>query len=269
VKATKAKTIGDLEASRIVKTLAEWRQRKAKPLAIETSNHYVVAIKSLTRWLWRERKTPDDPLAGLQKMNADTDRRRVRRALTPAELENLLLVTQQSPRTYRGDDWNLTGTDRAMLYRVAAFTGLRAQELASLTKASFDLAAMTWTVHAAVAKNRKSTTLPLSPALAEHLRPWLASLKRETLFGGSWAKRRRAGKILKRDLKRAGIEYRDASGRVVDFHGLRYTFITTLAKAGVHPAKAQRLARHSTITLTMDVYTALDLDDLREAVAGL
>jgi integrase len=238
-------------------------------MAIETSNHYVVAIKSFSRWLWRERKTPDDPLAGLGKMNADTDRRRVRRALTPSELDTLLSVTQNNSRTYRGDDWNLTGADRSMLYRVAAFTGLRAQELSSLTKSSFDLEAMTWTVAASVSKNRKSTTLPLSPALAEHLRPWLAALKRETLFGGSWAKRRRAGKILKRDLKRAGIEYRDASGRVVDFHALRYTFITSLAKRGVHPAKAQRLARHSTITLTMDVYTSLDLDDLREAVAGL
>jgi integrase len=42
---------------------------------------------------------------------------------------------------------------------------------------------------------------------------------------------------------------------VVDFHALRHTFITSLAAAGVHPKTAQMLARHSTITLTMDRYT--------------
>jgi len=32
-------------------------------------------------------------------------------------------------------------------------------------------------------------------------------------------------------------------------------FISNLANGGVHPAVAQSLARHSTITLTMDTYT--------------
>lgn len=61
----------------------------------------------------------------------------------------------------------------------------------------------------------------------------------------------------------------DALGRRVDFHSLRYTFITSLALAGVHPAKAQRLARNSDINLTMGVYTSLSVDDLREAVSLL
>jgi hypothetical protein len=44
----------------------------------------------------------------------------------------------------------------------------------------------------------------------------------------------------------------DGSGRVVDFHALRHTFITRLARSGVAPAVAKSLARHSTIVLTMD-----------------
>ena len=266
---TKATTICDLEAVRIVRTLATWRSQKSKPIGIGTSNHYLISIKSFSRWLWRERKTADDPLSGLRRMNAETDRRRVRRPLTPSELDTLVRVTQQSAKTYRGSDWQFTAMDRSMLYRIAVFTGLRANELASLTKASFDLEAMTFTLAAAAAKNRKATTLPLAPALAESLGDWFGKLQRDALFPGSWTLRRKAGKMLKRDLKRTGIAYRDAAGRVVDFHSLRYTFITSLAKAGVHPAKAQRLARHSTIALTMNVYTSLDVDDLREAVEKL
>ena len=37
--------------------------------------------------------------------------------------------------------------------------------------------------------------------------------------------------------------------------GLRHTIISSLANGGVHPKTAQLLARHSTISLTMDRYT--------------
>ena len=46
----------------------------------------------------------------------------------------------------------------------------------------------------------------------------------------------------------------DHAGRYADFHALRHSFISNLARAGVHPKTAQSLARHSTITLTMDRY---------------
>ena len=51
------------------------------------------------------------------------------------------------------------------------------------------------------------------------------------------------------------LAYRNQQAHVADFHALRHTFITNLAESGVHPKLAQELARHSTITLTMDKYT--------------
>ena len=54
----------------------------------------------------------------------------------------------------------------------------------------------------------------------------------------------------------------DDAGRVADFHSLRHTFISNLAASGVHPKVAQQLARHSTITLTMDRYSHLGLIDM-------
>jgi integrase len=75
--------------------------------------------------------------------------------------------------------------------------------------------------------------------------------------------------MLALDLADAGIPRADRDGRVVDFHALRTTFITGLARAGVMPAMAQKLARHSDINLTLGVYTQLQLNDLAEAVAKL
>jgi len=56
---------------------------------------------------------------------------------------------------------------------------------------------------------------------------------------------------------------------VADFHALRHTFITRLARSGVAPAVAKSLARHSTITLTMDHYTHTFIEDERSALARL
>lgn len=44
--------------------------------------------------------------------------------------------------------------------------------------------------------------------------------------------RDKTAKMLRADLTDAGIEYRDGSGRVVDFHALRHTFITNLTRGG-------------------------------------
>jgi integrase/recombinase XerD len=266
--ATKARTSDELDAAKILKALSDWRSRKAKSFNVQTTNSYLIAIKGFSRWLWTEKKTPDDALAGLRRMNAEVDRRRVRRALTTDELQRLLLTTQTS-RTHLGKDWRLRGVDRAMIYEVAAFTGLRLGELGKLTKSMFDFDTGTLTLEASNVKNRKRTVLPLHPSLAVKLRSYASGLSTDQLWPGTWSKQSRGGKILRCDLKRAGIAHVDASGRYADFHSLRYTFITNLAKSGVHPSKAQRLARHSTVNLTMSVYTALNVDDLRDAVAAL
>ena len=79
----------------------------------------------------------------------------------------------------------------------------------------------------------------------------------------------KGAKMLRVDLEAAKIAPTDEMGRVVDFHSLRHTFITNLCIGGVHPKTAQALARHSTITLTMDRYTHLTRADLTGALDAL
>ena len=68
--------------------------------------------------------------------------------------------------------------------------------------------------------------------------------------------RHNSAKMFKADIAAAGLVYRDDAGLVgVDFHALRHTFISNLARGGIHPKVAQALARRSTITLTMDRYS--------------
>ena len=76
-------------------------------------------------------------------------------------------------------------------------------------------------------------------------------------------------RILNRDLKFAGIPKVDERGRTVDVHALRTTFGTLLSKGGVAPRTAQAAMRHSTIDLTMNVYTDPKLLDVAGAVESL
>ncbi len=241
--------------------------RSVKGKSIATVNHYVVAIKSFAHWCVKDRRIADNPLGHLSGGNAETDRRHERRALDTEEMRALFLATKESDKTLRG----LTGQDRLMVYSLAASTGLRAGELATLTPSSFDFDVKLPAVRidAENSKNGKNAELPLHPDLVAPFREYLAGREAyAVVWPGTWWEK--AAAMLRRDLEAAGIAYRDAEGRVVDFHAMgRVSFITALAKSGVHPRTAQELARHSDINLTMGTYSKLTVRDLSAAVGNL
>jgi hypothetical protein len=62
---------------------------------------------------------------------------------------------------------------------------------------------------------------------------------------------------------------RDDRGRRADFHSLRHSYGTLLAKSGVAPRMAMALMRHTDMRLTMNVYTDPRIFDLAGAVEKL
>ena len=165
----------------------------------------------------------------------------------------------------------MAGPDREMLYRLAVETGLRAGELRSLTRSSFRLNGENSTVivQAQYSKRRREDTLPLRPELAEALAAYLGLMAPAATVFTTMPHETKVSTMFRADLQAAGIDYRDDAGRVVDFHSLRHTFISTLARGGVHPKTAQALARHSTITLTMDRYSHSLMEELEDALKVL
>jgi integrase len=231
-----------------------------------TINADLVAVRSFCRWLIGRKRMVNEPTSGLERLNVEEDRRRERRALTEEEAQRLVQTTFDSTRVFR----DLVGATRAMLYLVAQRTGLRRNELRSLTKQSFNLESdlPTVAVKARQSKRRKYDILPLTDDVAAAVRGFLEGREpSKPLWPGTWW--RRSAEMLRLDLAEAGIEAVDAEGHVVDFHGQRTTFITSLARAGVTPATAQRLARHSDINLTLGTYTRLKMEDLSHAVGQL
>jgi integrase len=144
-----------------------------------------------------------------------------------------------------------------LCYWLAVETGLGAGELRSLTRASFtfDSEPQAVTVEAAYSKHRRKDRQFLRPALAKALREFLASKVPDAPAFHIPNGHKEASAMFKADLEAACIPGRDDAGRVCDFHSLRHAFITNLANSGVHPKTAQTLARHGTISLTMDRYS--------------
>jgi len=164
---------------------------------------------------------------------------------------------------------DLAGEDRYFIYSMAMQTGLRAGEFASLKASSFDLSGdpPVVRVDAAYSKRRREDIQPIPAELADALVNYLATKPAEGLiWPGTWS--RVAAKMIARDLAAAGIKQETEAG-TVDFHATRHSYITLLTKGGVHPKMAQSLARHSTITLTMDYYTHVGLFDQATALEAL
>ena len=268
-------------------------ERRALPrnnggFGIQTSNHYIASLKAFGNWCVRTRRLPTNPFQHLRKLNVELDVRHQRRDLLPDELNRLLSATTTG-RSFRG----LSGADRWMLYLVACFTGLRASELASLTPTSFRLDAETptVTVAAAYSKHRREDVVPLHPNLVGELRAWFSGKPLNVLlWPGKWASQCSAASMIRKDIDKARsswigealsederasrersdfLRYRNVAGEVIDFHSLRHTFITRLVQAGVLPKDAKELARHSTITLTMDRYSHVGIQDTAAAVGKL
>jgi len=139
----------DISASRIQRYLAGMREGK-EDISAQTFNYYLPALKQFCRWMVLDRRASESPLAHLKGLNTRTDRRHDRRALELDELRLLLETTQKQPARF----W-LTGPERALLYRIAAETGLWRKELRSLKVSSFDLDNLTVTVKAAYSKRKR------------------------------------------------------------------------------------------------------------------
>lgn len=235
-------------------------ERKKGSFGIATSNEYGSAFKSFLTWCVANRLADTNPVQHFSKLN-DTDPPRERRAIGADEFGRLIVSTLTAPNYRR-----LTGEDRAMLYLVAAYSGLRASELSSLTPESFDLDNGCIVVAAAHSKRRRIDRQPVRADLIELLRGWLPG-RSGRLWAGSWSNN--AAEMIREDLEAAGVAYVDDAGKVADFHALRHTYISSLAMANVPVKVAQVLARHSTVTLTMDVYSHSETRHETAALATL
>ncbi len=292
-KKCKWKAIPDIKAGDVTSFLGDLRRDGR---SAQTYNHYLKSAKQFTRWLVRDRRSPEDPLEHLSRLNVRTDRRHDRRALSREEFSLLLDAARTGPSVE-----SIPGVDRAMMYVLAAWTGFRKGEIGSLTRRSLRLDddPPTATVDASFSKRKREDAQILHPEVARQLEDWLATKTdlgpHDPLFPVSGCVPggvdRKTHKMMQRDLERARslwigdedidekerkrreetdfLTYCNHDGLYADFHSNRHLFITSLEQAGISPKMAQTLARHSDVRLTLGVYTHVGVHDQTAAISSL
>jgi integrase len=122
--------------------------------------------------------------------------------------------------------------ERSLIYKTLVLTGLRRGELADLRICDLELTGPLPRINLPTdaAKNRKAAQVLLRDDLATELADWIKANGKmgvDAVFGVPVE----LVKILKRDLRLAGIAYRDKQRRTLDVHALRHTTATFLSRA--------------------------------------
>jgi len=263
-------------------TLTRWLQTQTENgMGAATRNGYRKAIMTFCNWAVEQEHLRYNPLKKVRKLQEELDIRRERRALSGEEIGKLLKAAEERPihdmQSETGGNQTQTaireGLERKLIYATFLYTGLRKNELASITigQVFLDDKIPHLFLKAPNAKSRKAAMLPLHPELIVQLKDWVAFRKKEgtasphdKLFDVQKA----LCQILALDLAYAGIEKRDAMDRVIDVHALRHTHATILARQGVPITVIQKSMRHADLRQTMR-YTHTELENVLDGIGKL
>jgi integrase len=272
-------------------------ERQAAGWSAKTRDDHAALLRQFGGWLVSAKRLAANPFEQLRATRSASSKTFRRHALTVAELALLVEAAEVRPvqEGKRANPWmkaghsaelQAAGNERAVLYQVAAYTGLRRGEVLALVWSDLHLGpAPAIALRGETAKNKQSVRLEL-PAwlgtLLEQLRVTQAQAGgapvpgSALVFGASYrhiTERLRLDALFARigteqvvgKKKRVVAE----DGRVIDFHALRGTLATLAAELGMPPRLLQEHMRHSDVRLTMQVYAQVRSPAMRAAIDQL
>jgi integrase len=271
------KTFGDVKEVEFAGYVAELQRKGKSP---STLRQAVGALKRFSKWVARRTRT-GDPLQwidGVSRVGPLTPRRRI----TVADLAKLRAAAEGldlASRKDRGANATTVNTEqinkeRSLIYGVLFETGLRTSQLRRLRRSDLTVENGKATLHIVNPpgkKRHKWGQIPISDSLAAEIQEHLNSFKgapEDLMF--RW--RLNMLKRLKDDLKRAGIEQKNARG-IICLHSFRHSANAALEDQGAPPTVRQCLLGHSSAVLVQTTYAAKrEVDEVRsyvERLAGL
>ena len=222
-----------------------------------TVSHYCAALKSFSRWAWKDRRTREDLLGGPGEAE-DRDGEQAGRPVSRAS----------RPTGHHDPDGEVPAWDD----RRGSVLAVRAGDLHRLASIRIAVThsrvvqpgrhpARSSPFPAATPRTADDAIQPLPSHVIPALRSWLATKPSMTpLFPPD----RNSSLMIKADLKAAGIPADD-----FDFHGLRHCYVSQIVQTGASVKDAMELARHSDADLTFNRYAHTRLEELSRVVDKL
>jgi integrase len=239
---------------------------RAEGRAITTCNMVVKKILSVPfEQARRLGYIPTNPCAGVDNLKDRTEAKKG--AKEPFTADEVSALVKAAEGDWRG----------AIL--IAATTGLRLGDIASLSWGQFDFAEKLIRVDE-TQKTGASLTLPLHPDLESWLAtrqqgigkaPLLPSLHGARIGGCNGLSQQFRAVMGKAGVAGKVVEAKGGAGRsriTKGFHSLRHYFVSALANAGVHADIRQKLAGHADERVHQN-YTHHEIETLRGAVGKI
>jgi integrase len=290
-------TLAELSADKVTAFISGLQKKSTKnnknpgPASARTKDTYRGAVHAFAQWCvdTRPQRLRENPINATAKPKGEVAH--ARRAESVENLKLLLKVAAERPllealtvrkgprageryadvRPEVRDQLATEGRERALLYKTAILTGMRQGELGRLAVSHLHLAGESPSIFVAPkhdAKNKTGVWLPLMPDHAAELASWIGDAGKgddDRVFYVP----EKPNKIFRRDLKMAGIPYKDREGRFFDFHALRACTASYLNAAGVPPTVVMQILRHKKPSLSMVTYNDPRLGDARKALDAL
>jgi integrase len=232
--------------------------------ANKTVKSYGESIKSFCIWCVKRGFLEVDPLKDLVPFDITPEEPR-----RPFNLEEIGKLLRVAP------------DHRCLVYEVALCTGLRVNELRSLSEDDLDIERGGLHLQSEWTKNRRPGFQPLPRRLIELLKKSTSEHFARQLYENKCGNRRFTvpehpllylsadpSTTMERDRKRAGVEKKTDDGKI-DFHALRTTFGTLLNMVGATEKEIQHLMRHRPRTITFDRYVKTSEDRLQELISTI
>ena len=209
---------------------------------------HVKAVRAFLAWA----AIPGIPSPGLtaaKRVKVSKSQVRPRRAFTVSEVNALCKIAPS----------------RALIYKLLFTTGFRVGELDQVLVGNVDLDRKTISLPAKQTKSKRDAVQPIPD--------WIIPELQQAIDGRMPTDQlcRIPEKLLARlnnDMRKAGISKLDHTGRTLDLHSLRKTFITELV-ATTDIKTAQTLARHTSAELTIGVYAESTSERASQAVNAI
>ena len=221
----------------------------------KTKKEYQLSASAFLNWLVETERLLVNPLAKVSLVEIRGKQVRACRAFGEDELRRLFAVAGK----------------RRLPYQMLLYTGQRKSEVRALmwSDLHLDRPQPYALFRESTTKDKDKRAVPLRPEIVRELkamRPAEESFRQnKPVFWFRWP----TYDVLRGDLKRAGIERKDALGRVVHFHSFRKRWQTLGVRYGINQRVAQEVLGHSDANLTAKIYTDVPALALHTEIAKL
>ncbi len=256
----------------------EFREQRLLEVATRTVNIDVTTLQIMLNWAASTRNAfiASNPIAGVKPLPMAGNERKRRRPLSIEEVESLFAVSPDYLRP---------------VWRMFMTTGMRRSEVANLKFSDVDFDRGVVCISAASAKTKKAREIPLDEEMLATIRQLQddAPFRQPGKVGSAGHTADIARRFSKEHVfvttantpwrsmllhkfynfcQKAGITDAKDSG-AVDIHSLRVSFATLTIENGASPKAVQEILGHSTLAMTMSVYSKATDRAKRAAVSAL